>query len=70
MVDGIISKIPNRNSKILFVLGSYEYQERLEGNILKKQFEQCSDKVVWSLNVHAKIQILKVIYQIPIHCHS
>jgi hypothetical protein len=28
-------KIPHRNPKILFVLGSYEYFERLEGKIRK-----------------------------------
>jgi hypothetical protein len=27
------SRIPHRNSKILFVLGSYEYPERLESKI-------------------------------------
>ena len=32
-LSGIISKIPHRNSKILFVLVSYEYLERLEGKI-------------------------------------
>ena len=37
-IIGIISKIPHRNSKILFVLGSYEYLERLEGKIRKCLF--------------------------------
>ena len=32
-LNGIISKIPQRNSKIIFVLGSYESLERLEGLI-------------------------------------
>jgi hypothetical protein len=36
--NGIISKIPHRNSKILFVLGSYEYIERLIGKIRKCLF--------------------------------
>jgi hypothetical protein len=31
-------KIPHRNSKILFVLGSYEYLETLEGKIRKCLF--------------------------------
>jgi hypothetical protein len=37
-VNEIISKIPHRNSKIIFVLGSYEYLERLEGKIRKSLF--------------------------------
>jgi hypothetical protein len=34
----IISKIPHRNSKFVFVIGSYEYIERLEGKIRKCLF--------------------------------
>jgi hypothetical protein len=34
----MISKIPHRNSKIIVVLGSYEYLERLEGKIRKCLF--------------------------------
>ena len=34
-INWIISRIPHRNSKILFVLGSCEYLERLEGKIRK-----------------------------------
>ena len=33
-----ISKIPHRNSKIIFAVGSYEYLERLEGKIRKCLF--------------------------------
>jgi hypothetical protein len=37
-INGIISKIPHRNSKIIFVLGFYEYLERLVGKIGKCLF--------------------------------
>ena len=37
-INGIISKIPHRNSKILFVWGSDEYLERQEGKIRKCLF--------------------------------
>ena len=37
-INWIISRIPHRISEILFVLGSYEYLERLEGKIRKCLF--------------------------------
>ena len=45
-INGIISKIPHRNSKILFVLGSYEDLERLEGKSRKYLFFYV--KIFWN----------------------
>ena len=47
------SVIPHKNSKILFVLGSYEYLERLEGKIRKCLFNfisKYSKITVWTQN--------------------
>ena len=48
-INGIISKIPHRNSKILLVLGSYEYLERQEGKIRKFLFFYV--KIFWNNSV-------------------
>ena len=37
-INGIISKIPHTNEKILFVYGSFESLERLEGKIGEAPF--------------------------------
>jgi hypothetical protein len=37
-INWIILRIPHMISKIIFVLGSYEYLERLEGKIRKCLF--------------------------------
>ena len=56
-INGIISRIPYRNSILLFVSGFYESLERMEGNL--------GSTLVCRIDVHAGLLILRKDF--PLH---
>ena len=58
MVDWIISRIPHRISKILFVYGSYEFLAMLEGKIREAPFFKVQSGKITVWPAQAKIQLL------------
>ena len=63
-MNWIISRIPNRLPKILFVYGSYEFLEMLEGKIIAAPFFKGS--IWWNNSVHFSILLSVSVRQLTI----